>query len=101
MIKTVIPVTALILLVGCAVEKTPVATGGSKADASVVMSYNIGGFEQPTVNWDVAQVNARKRCRAWGYSKAEAFEGTNNICTAHNAYGCIAQTVNKTYQCHN
>ena len=99
--KAVVGFTALVMLVGCSVEKTPVATGGSKADASIVMSYNVGGFEAPVVDWDAAQISATKRCNAWGYKKAEAFEGVQTQCTAYNAYGCMSSNVNRTYQCTN
>ncbi len=73
--KTLI-VVALIALAGCEVQKTPVPTGGSRSDALVEMSYDIGGLEVPVVDWDTALASATKRCNAWGYSRADAFEGT-------------------------
>ena len=87
------------LLTACNVTKTPVATGGSRADASIEMSYDVGGFETVTPDWSAAQTAATERCQAWGFSKAEGFEGISTQCNAFNAYGCVNETVTRTYQC--
>lgn len=84
----------------CAVNVTPVATGGSKADGTVVISYEFGAFEQPIVNWEAAEADAKARCKAWGYKKASPFGGGNNVCVARNGYGnCIRMRVETTFQC--
>eukprot|EP01133_Synstelium_polycarpum_P020822 gene20822-25010_t len=41
----------------CAVQKTMQATGGSRADGTVKLSYEYGQFEQPTV--DMRQVHRK------------------------------------------
>ena len=70
------------LLAICAVSScvrevniTPVATSGSKADGTIIMSYDIHFNEVPTINWLAAKQSADKRCNSWGYIKADAFEG--------------------------
>jgi hypothetical protein len=90
----------LVLVAGCSVNKTPVATGGSKADATVRMSYEESMFESPQVNWAAAQREALARCEAWGYSSVEGFSGIETNCNAYNGYGnCISATHTRTYQC--
>lgn len=88
--------------VGCASVKVPQATGGSRADGVVEMSYQFGMFESPRVNWGEAQSSAAARCRAWGYTTAEAFGGALNQCQSTNGYGnCIQTLVTMKYQCIN
>lgn len=94
----------LVLLVGCAtpVHKTLNATGGSKADATVQLSYEYGLFEQPIVDYQAAQETAKKRCSAWGYKNAESFDTGVEQCVAYNGYGnCVHARVTITYQCIN
>ena len=91
---------ALLLLSGCATNVTPQATGGSKADGTVTLSYEYGLFEQPVVDWSTAKVQAKERCKAWHYKNAEAFGGAQTHCLAFNGYGnCVRTQVNVTYQC--
>lgn len=95
-------VVSILVLAACAVDKTPVATGGSRSDALVEMSYQVGAFEVPTVDWAAAQTAATKRCNAWGYRKADPFEGTKNQCMSYDMYGgCNVTTVTRVYQCTN
>jgi hypothetical protein len=89
----------LVVVSACQVQKTPVATGGSRADAAIQMSYQTGGFETAVVNWDAAQATATQRCQAWGYTRAEGFDGVSTVCNASNMYGCVDSTVTRTYQC--
>jgi len=91
---------SLFLISACATNVTPQATGGSKADGTVTVSYEYGMFEQPVVNWTVANSTAKERCKAWHYENAEAFGGSQNRCLAVDGYGNCARTqVNITYQC--
>ena len=100
--KRTVLLVPFLILGACEVQKTPVPTGGSKADALVDMSYDVGGLEVPVVDWTAAAASAAKRCAAWGYRKADAFEGTRTQCHSRDMYGnCSMATVTKTYQCTN
>ena len=100
MIKKVILIAILSTLSACTTIKVPQATGGSKSDGVVEMSYQYGQFEKPEVQWDQALTDAISRCQAWGYAGAEAFGGTTSECQAYNGYGnCIRQHVTAKYQC--
>jgi hypothetical protein len=88
------------VLMGCAVNKTLVPTGGSKADGTVDLSYEFGAFEKPVVNMAQAQPAAQQRCQAWGYSNAEPFGGEKRLCQAFDGYGgCVRTLVTVTFQC--
>nr|WP_309504242.1 YecR family lipoprotein [uncultured Roseovarius sp.] len=99
--KTVLLSLLLLGLAACEeVVKTPVAVAGSRADASVIMAYDVAMFEQVKPDWSKADKSAAERCQVWGYKNATAFEGTREECQAFNGYGnCIRATISKTYQC--
>ncbi|MCE5233824.1 MAG: YecR-like lipofamily protein [Xanthomonadaceae bacterium] len=85
---------------GCTTVKTLQATGGSRADGVVELSFEYGMFEKPQVQWAQGAATARDRCRAWGYSSAEPFGGTVSTCQAHDGYGgCVRTLVTAKYQC--
>jgi hypothetical protein len=91
---------AVFALTACATNITPQATGGSKADGTVTLSYEYGVFEKPVVDWSVAGATAKQRCKAWHYKNAEAFGGAQTRCLAADGYGgCTRTQVNVTYQC--
>ncbi|MGM8850657.1 YecR family lipoprotein [Salinicola halophyticus] len=87
------------LLAGCAVHKTMVPTGGSKADGTIDLSYDVSMFETPEVNAQQGLNAAAKRCQAWGYSDAEPFGGATSQCVAMGGYGCNTTRYTMTYQC--
>ncbi len=90
----------LLFLTGCTSQKVLQATGGSRADGIVNLSYEVGMFENPVVDMSQADKIARKRCEAWGYTQAEAFGGHTTQCQAYNAYGnCLRAFVTVPYQC--
>ena len=95
----VIAFAALVTSLSCATVKVPQPIGGSRADGTVQLAYEYGGFERPQVDWDTANQIATERCRAWGYSDAESFGGGISECTAYNQYGCFGFFVTITYQC--
>jgi len=97
--KVIILLVAL-ALAACATEKTLEATGGSKADGVVELSYEYGMFEQPQVDLQSGVATAKARCAAWGYANAEPFGGQKKSCNASDAYGgCIHWFVTVSYQC--
>jgi len=95
--------TAMVLmlfLVGCATVEVPQATGGSRADGVVRLSYQYGLFQKPRVQWGRAHATAKARCEAWGYSDAQRFGGEVKHCEARNGYGnCTEVLVTVPYQC--
>lgn len=86
-------------VVGCASVKTLEATGGSRSDGTVELSYEYGGFEALRVQREQGLLTARQRCAAWGYSDAEAFGGQKSTCQVSNRWGCLRFFVTVTYQC--
>lgn len=84
---------------GCAVQKQMVATGGSRADGTVKMAYEFGMFEQPVIDIGQALQGATQRCKAWGYTSAEAFGGQTRTCNAPTNSGCVGWLVTMEYQC--
>ncbi|KQS55933.1 hypothetical protein ASG17_07735 [Brevundimonas sp. Leaf363] len=89
----------LLALAACATAKTYTATGGSRADGTVRLSYEVGMFEAPTVDEAQGLKVAQQRCATWGYSGAEAFGGTTSQCTAMTSSGCMTTLITKEYQC--
>ena len=87
------------LLFGCAgTTQIPFDLGGSKADGTVVMGVNVGEFDE--VDWGSAAGTALERCRAWGYSNAEAFSGVRERCINPGGWtGCAKKEISRTYQC--
>lgn len=90
---------AIITLAGCTTAKQYGATGGSRADGTIKLSYQYGGFEQPITDAQQALNLARTKCGAWGYKDAESFGTEIRTCTSNNAYGCIEYLVTVEYQC--
>jgi len=100
-LRIVCLVAALVLgVTGCATVKTLQATGGSRADGVVDLSYEYGMFEQPIVDQNQALLTATGRCQAWGYSGAEPFGGTKSVCQqSSGSGGCLRFLVTVAYQC--
>jgi len=84
---------------GCATPKNYTATGGSRSDGVVKLSYEYGTFEVPQVNPQQGIDLAKERCSAWGYSAAEAFGGTTKVCNRPGSSGCDGWLVTSEYQC--
>lgn len=84
---------------GCAVDKQLAATGGSKADGIVELSFEIGEFQTAKIDWVKAQSDAVQRCAAWGYHNAEKFGGEKRQCQVPSQYGCAQWFVTVSYQC--
>lgn len=89
-------IAAGLMLGGCAVNKTLFATGGSKADGTIELAYQVGPFEEPVIDWVAAGETAKSRCQSWGYSGAEPFGGQQEVCLDAD---CMNRTVKVPYQC--
>lgn len=88
------------LLSGCATVKNWSATGGSRADATVRLSYEYGLFEQPQVSEMEAVNLATSRCQVWGYTGAQAFGGESKQCNMPDGMGgCNNWVVAREFQC--
>ena len=89
-------VSALGFLSGCTTIKTMEATGGSRSEGVVELSYSTGLFESPQVDWAEAQRTATQRCQAWGYQGADPFSSPKKRCDVPD---CSAYTKTYLYQC--
>ena len=97
---TILSILTLITLTGCTTIKVPVAMGGSRADGVIELAYEYKAFQKPLVMWEEAEETACAKCKAWGYSGAEAFGGSKVECLQYNGYGnCVRQRVTIPYQC--
>ena len=89
-----------VVLAGCASPpKQLVATGGSRADGTVKMSFEYGAFEVPKFNSAQGIATAKQRCSAWGYTGAEPFGGSTKQCTSFSSGNCNRWMVTYEYQC--
>ena len=88
------------VLNACTTTKVLQATGGSKSDGIVELSFEYGIFEKPQVNWQNGIVTAKQKCAAWGFNGADPFGGAISQCQAYNGYGnCVSFFVTMKYQC--
>ena len=99
--KNLVPaLLAAALLSGCVTTKDWSATGGSRADGVVRLSYEMGPLEKPQLNEQQAIGLATQRCKTWGYSGAEAFGGVTRQCNMPGGLsGCGQYMITKEFQC--
>jgi hypothetical protein len=98
--KTLAIIGLGLILCSCAVAVIPQATGGSRSDGVVEMSYEYGALQTPQVDYVIAQQSAERGCRNWGYTGASAFGGGVSQCVASDGFGgCNRWRVTTTYQC--
>jgi len=96
--KVALALGALLLVSACATVKTWQATGGSRSDGTVRLSYEVGMFEAPQLADDGTTI-AVERCKVWGYTGATAFGGVTSLCTQPGESGCLLTLVTKEFQC--
>jgi len=97
--KVFIAILITLGISGCAAQKDWAATGGSRADGTIKLSYEYGMFENPQVSDQQGISIAKNRCSSWGYKDAEAFGGISKTCTQMTSSGCSTWFVTKEYQC--
>ena len=97
--KHLLLLSLVAVLTGCATQKEWVASGGSRADGTVRLSYEYALFEQPQVNDAQGLAVAKTRCVAWGYQEAEAFGMALRTCNNMTSSGCNSWIVTRIYQC--
>ncbi|WP_461521089.1 YecR family lipoprotein [Porticoccus sp.] len=87
-------------LSGCTTTKNWTATGGSRSDATVTLSYELGELEKAKLSESEARSMASRRCQSWGYSGADAFGGITRSCIQFGGFsGCRTWLVSKEFQC--
>lgn len=79
--------------------KTMEATGGSLADGVIELSYTRSPSETSLFDEQDALKTATKRCKAWGFKKADAFSGEQTSCRDQIGSRCDVYLVTKKYQC--
>ena len=88
---------------GCASNYYPAATGGSKSDAIITVTYGYSNGENPdnwTTEWQGIDKSASQRCKNWGYSSAVRFDRAEKWCITWNGYGnCTYWKEALNYQC--
>ena len=99
--KVATSISLTFLLAACA--PLPVhlaATGGSRSDGTVKVSYDMGSgrVAGQIIGKKYTEI-ATERCAAWGYSGAEPFDGVTKTCVNGNGYGCNIYRVTSTFQC--
>ena len=87
-VLTLASISAVMLAAACSTPtQHPVATSGSKADATVTLTAEFSpNGERP--RWGDGLKTAKKRCGAWGYSGAEELGAIFQSCSLANNYGC-------------
>ncbi|HID6041774.1 TPA: YecR family lipoprotein [Klebsiella pneumoniae] len=75
------------------------ATGGSRADGIVEMSYQYDVLQRVMIDKLKAQDSAARRCQSWGYKSAEAFDDGIRTCVDRDMISCNVYRVTVRYQC--
>lgn len=92
-------VVTVIVLAGCATVTQMEATGGSRSDGIVKLSFEYGAFDRVELDQVSALQTARQRCAVWGYTDADPFGGVTRECQAHSWGSCTHWFVTREYQC--
>lgn len=99
--KRYMSLVALLVIAGCTVDRQMTATGGSRADGIVELSYDVGEFQGANIDWGSAQSEADQRCQSWGYKSAQKFGGERRRCEQRLGalVNCARFRVTVRYQC--
>jgi len=92
-------VSAVLVVTGCATVSQMEATGGSRSDGIVKLSFEYGMFDKVQLDQTAALQKARQRCAVWGYTDADPFGGVERQCQAMSGYGCMRWFATVEYQC--
>jgi hypothetical protein len=92
-------VSAVAVLAGCATVSQMQATGGSRSDGIVKLSFEYGMFDKLQLDQGAALQTARQRCAVWGYTDADPFGGVTRQCQGYSSLGCTHWFATKEYQC--
>lgn len=99
----------VLLLAGCTTTErmTWGVAGGSKSDGTIILGIEVPpkfGISETLVEWDANQANseADKRCKNWGFARAEAFNEefpVQKVCHPQGISPCWSKTYRVAYQC--
>jgi hypothetical protein len=94
---------AVICLASCATTKEFAATGGSRADGVVVLSYEYGPLRVSRGNDEQGDALATSSCVGWGYSGAVRY-GESQQCITHDwgipdLFVACKTLVKRSYHC--
>jgi hypothetical protein len=92
-------VSAVVTLAGCATVSQMQATGGSRSDGIVKLSFEYGMFDKVQLDEATALQTARQRCAVWGYTDADPFGGITRQCQMYGSLGCQHWFATREYQC--
>lgn len=84
---------------GCVVSKDWQATGGSRSDGVVQLSYEYEQLQGAQTNDQQALNLAVSRCGSWGYTGSEASGHPKQTCAQPGELGCASWLVTQEYQC--
>lgn len=99
--KAIFSLSTALILTACATPMiVPSATGGSKADGIIELSYEYNEYQKPVVDEQAALQIAQQRCNAWGYKKVNKFGGQKRQCVQRGTFTtCGITQVTVQYQC--
>lgn len=93
-------VAGIAVLAGCATVTQMEATGGSRSDGIVKLSFEYDQFDRIELDQASALQTARQRCAVWGYTDADPFQGVTKQCQGRGFFGeCGHWFVTREYQC--
>jgi hypothetical protein len=96
----IVVAASVVCIASCATQKEWTATGGSRADGTVDLSYQYGELQAPQEDTEQGVTLASTTCAEWGYSGAQAFGGQTKQCSQLGGLsGCLLWTVTRKYQC--
>ncbi len=96
MLKISLTVAVLLTISGCATQSDWQAVGGSKGDAVVRLSYELGALDSHAPEENDGIKLAKQRCGYWGFSGAKAFDVETRTCADEQ---CRSYIITKEYQC--
>lgn len=87
-------------LAACGTVTQMEATGGSRSDGIVKLSFEYDQFDRIELDEASALQTARQRCAVWGYTDADPFQGVIKQCQGRGLFGeCGHWFVTREYQC--
>ena len=89
---------AVLALSACASDNWAIVSG-SRANGTVTAAYEQSMFQKAQTSTDGALALAKRRCQAWGYTDAEAFDRAQRSCVMRGPYGCELQRHTIEFQC--